>query len=190
METPQITVASGSQDFEAQVIATNPAHDLALIRPLINPFAHMPITFGGPGAKNFPQTKAKFATLAVIRAKDSDSIFACGYPFGESGLVTTMGTIASAWNTQVLLRAEAAGFGFPQQVYNVDLRINPGNSGGPIFRASDGVVVGVAVQSLGSLGIAVPAKFVGEFLTAQGVSWTPADKSSNRTPRPKAAPSH
>jgi len=50
---------------------------------------------------------------------------------------------------------------------------------------SDQALIGVAVQSLGSLGVVVPAKFVIAFLKAQGVSWTPAKIDSGHSMKPK-----
>jgi len=180
VETGRITIAAGTEGFPAVVVATDPSHDLALIRPTVNPFTNMPRTFGGPGAAGLPQATAKSVTFSLTRPRDAEEIFACGYPFGESGLVTTSGTLASAWNSQILVRSEAAGFPYAQEVYTVDLRINPGNSGGPVFRMSDQAVIGVAVQSLGTLGVVVPSKFVTAFLTSQGVSWNPGETSSKK----------
>jgi S1-C subfamily serine protease len=174
------SVTSGTVTYKASVFATKAEHDLAIIRADDNPFTHPPQFFGGSGAKDLPHPKPIFVKLAIERPRDAEEIFACGYPLGEAGLVTTSGTIGSAWNTQVLLRADAAGFGYQQEVYNVDLRINPGNSGGPVFRTSDSSVIGVAVQSLGSLGVVVPAKFVEAFLREQQRTWTAANLSASR----------
>jgi hypothetical protein len=55
-----------------------------------------------------------------------------GAPIGRSNRHTS-GTIASAWNSLVLVRSAAAGFSEPVEVYEVDLRENFGNSGGPVF---------------------------------------------------------
>lgn len=185
VETERITVSSGTFGYSAVLVATDPSHDLALIRPTNNPFTHMPKMFGGPGSVGLPQATVTYVTFSPARPRDAEDIFACGYPLGEPGLITTSGTLASAWNTMALLRAEAAGFSFPVEVYHVDLRINPGNSGGPVFRMSDQALIGVAVQSLGSLGVVVPAKFVIAFLKAQGVSWTPAKIDSGHSMKPK-----
>jgi len=183
----KITMGGVSADFEVDVMSTDPAHDLALIRPHNNPFTHMPKLFEFPGSKSedLPQAKAKFVTFSAKRPRDAEDIFACGYAFGEPSQITTSGTLASGWNSEVLLRAEAAGFPLPAEVYEVDLRINPGNSGGPVFRLSDQSVIGVAVQSHGSLGVVIPAKFVTAFLTSQGVAWTPVKivSSGSKTPR-------
>jgi S1-C subfamily serine protease len=185
VETKSISITAGTTHYSAVLVATDPSHDLALLRPTTNPFSHMQQTFSGPGTAGWPQATAKYVTFSPTRPRDAEDIFACGYPLGEPGLITTSGTIASAWNTKVLLRAEAAGFSFPVEVYNVDLRINPGNSGGPVFRLSDQALIGVAVESFGSLGVVVPAKFVTAFLKSQGVSWTSAKGDSGQSMKPK-----
>ncbi len=160
VETKTLTFASNVQDFAATLIAMDAEHDMAAFDPPINPFTNMPWTFGGPGAENLPQTKATSVHLSVDRPRDGEEVFACGFPFGESGLVTTSGAIASAWKTELLLTAAAAGKTSPIDVYWADLRINPGNSGGPVFRTSDQGVVGMAVELKGSIGVVVPAKYV------------------------------
>jgi S1-C subfamily serine protease len=175
IETRQLTVASSTRYFSAKVVATDPAHDLALIQASGNPFTSMPRTFAGPGSEGLPKATAKAVSISTTRPSDGEDIFGCGYPLGSYGLISTPGTIASAWNSQVLLRAAAAGFSHPIEVYEVDLRENPGNSGGPVFRTADQAVIGVDVQSYGNLAMAVPAKFVAAFLDANKISWQSAD---------------
>jgi len=172
VETKNLTVSSGTVGFPATLIATDPEHDIAVFRPATNPFTNMPKTFGGPGASGSPQTKAAFVHLAVGRPLDGEEIVACGFPFGEPGLVTTSGAIASAWKTEVLTTAKAAGMTIPVEVYWVDLRINPGNSGGPVFRMGDQSVVAMVVELGGSLGSAVPAKYIAEFLKTHDIPFS------------------
>jgi len=173
VQTKNLTVASGTIGFPATLIATDAEHDIAAFRPTTNPFTNMPKTFAGPGAAGLPQTKAAFVHLAVDRPRDGEEIFACGFPFGEPGLVTTSGAIASAWKTEILLTARAVGKTFPVEAYWVDLRINPGNSGGPILRMGDQTVLGMVVELKGSLGIVVPAKYIAEFLKSHDIRSTP-----------------
>jgi S1-C subfamily serine protease len=176
VENQYITAASGTTYFDAKVVATDPAHDLALIQATVNPFTHMPQSYGGLGARGMPQAMAKAVTISTTRPKDGEAIFGCGYPLGSYGLVSTAGNIASAWNNTVLVRAAAAGFSNPVGVYEVDLKTNFGDSGGPVFRTSDQAVIGVDVQTFGSLAIAVPAKFVSAFLDANKISWQPTSR--------------
>lgn len=174
VETSQLTVASASQLFPATLMAADAEHDIAVFHATVNPFTNMPRTFGGPGAAGLPQATAKFVHLALKRPRDGEEIFACGFPFSEAGLVTTSGAIASAWKTDTLNTAEAAEHPLPIEIYQVDLRLNPGNSGGPVFRMHDQAVLGMAVESKGSLGIVVPAKYIAEFLKAHRIQWSSA----------------
>jgi len=164
IDTPQLVVSSGTAGFPAVLMAADPAHDLAAYRPFRNPFNHMAMIEGLHGTDMAPT--ATVARLAVDRAEDGEAIFACGYPLGEAGLVTTSGNIASAWKSEVLKNAQQNGRSILTDTYWVDLRVNPGNSGGPMFRSSDHTVLGMIVEqtpSLGSVGIAVPAKYIAEF---------------------------
>jgi S1-C subfamily serine protease len=171
VDSRSITMASDTLFFPAKVVATDAAHDLALIQATVNPFKKMPTPFTGDAAARIPRATVKSVSISTTRPSDGEEIFACGYPLSSHGLISTSGTIASAWNTQVLLRAEAAGFPGPVGVYEVDLRMNPGNSGGPVFRSSDQAVIGVDVQTFGNLSAIVPAKFVAAFLDANKTSW-------------------
>jgi S1-C subfamily serine protease len=139
----------------ASLVAVDPEHDIAVFRPILNPIID----------RHFNPT---FLTLALARPRDTDEIFACGYPFGALGMVTTSGAIASAWKSQVLLTSKTQS---SVETYWVDLRINPGNSGGPVFRMRDHGVLGMAVEGAGSLGIVVPAKYIAEFLSEQKIEW-------------------
>jgi len=174
VETSHLTISSGSQLFPATWVAADAEHDIAVFHATVNPFTKMPKTFGGSGAAGLPQAKARFVHLALKRPRDGEEIFACGFPFGEPGLVTTSGAIASAWKSDTLNTAKATVLPLPVEIYQVDLRLNPGNSGGPVFRMQDQAVLGMVVESKGSLGIVVPAKYIAEFLKAHGIQWSSA----------------
>src|SRR6185437_5681436 len=90
---------SNAQLIPATLVATDAAHDVAAFHATVNPFTNMPQGFG---IKGVPKTKAALVHLAPARPRDGEEIFACGFPFGDSGLVTTSGTIASAWKYQTL----------------------------------------------------------------------------------------
>lgn len=174
VETSHLTVASASQLFPATLVAADAEHDIAVFHATVNPFTDMPKTFGGSGTAGLSQAKARFVHLALKRPRDGEEIFACGFPFGESGLVTTSGAIASAWKSETLSTAKATVRPLPVDIYQVDLRLNPGNSGGPVFRMQDQAVLGMAVELKGNLGIVVPAKYIAEFLKAHGIQWSSA----------------
>jgi S1-C subfamily serine protease len=187
IDTERIVIASGTMVYPASTVATDPAHDVALIRPINNPFTRTVKLFGGNAAQGFPEGKPTFVTFSVARPRDGEDIFACGYPFGQSGLITTSGTLASAWNTMPLLRAESAGVKFPVEVYWVDLRVSPGDSGGPVFKVSDQSVIGIAVEEATGhgVGIVIPAKFVTAFLKSQGVTFASANTAPDNQPKSK-----
>lgn len=170
--------------FPVEVVATSPEHDLALLHITgDNPFSH-------PDPKlhptNMTQSQVKFVKLLdKTSPAEGEDVFSCGYPFGQESLVTTKGVIASPDARHILLRPAAAGYPYKQTVYEVDLGINPGNSGGPVFATSDQSVIGVAVESLGSLGVVVPAYQVSEFLDKQHREWTSANSPEFVKPQHK-----
>ena len=51
IENGQTIFASGTQYFSARVIASDPAHDLALIQANVNPFTQMPRSYAGPASR-------------------------------------------------------------------------------------------------------------------------------------------
>jgi S1-C subfamily serine protease len=186
VENGHLTVASAGEVFPATFVAADAEHDIAVFHATVNPFTNMSKTFGGPGAVGLRQATAKVVHLAQKRPRDGEDIFACGFPFGEPELVTTSGTIASARKTETLLNAAATGLSRSVEVYLADLKINPGNSGGPVFRRDDQALLGMAVESKGSLGVVVPAKYIAEFLKAHGIQWmTAADIAPAVTKAPQ-----
>ena len=174
VESPRLRLTSAMRFFPATLVAMDALHDIALFRATINPFTNMGMLSMVPTVQGIPQAKAKFVKLDSRRPRDTEEIFACGFPFGEAGLVTTLGAIASAGKTKKLLSDASEAFPWPVDVYWVDLRLNPGNSGGPVFRMKDSVL-GIVVEELGSLGIVVPAKYVVEFLQAHGIKFSSAE---------------
>ncbi|WP_199552551.1 S1C family serine protease [Streptomyces sp. N35] len=143
-ESPQVVVVLQSgRRVPAQVLGTDPALDVAVLRP--------ESTRGLTPARLAPD-----AEPAV-----GDTVLAIGSPLGLSGTVTS--GIVSALDRKVSL-----GDG-DQSALQTDASINPGNSGGPLVDA-DGQVIGIntAIATLdrergGSIGIgfAIP---VGEAL--------------------------
>jgi S1-C subfamily serine protease len=175
VETPRLRITSAMRFFPATLVAMDAAHDIAVFRATVNPFTNMDTLLIVPNIAGIPHARAKFVKLDSRRPRDTEEIFACGFPFGEPGLVTTLGAIASAGKTEKLVTDASEAFPWPVDVYWADLRINPGNSGGPVFRMKDHTVVGVAVEAWGSLGIIVPAKYVVEFLNAQAIKFSSAE---------------
>jgi serine protease Do len=119
--------------FDGQVLGTDPATDVALVK-----------------LKNPP------TNLAVLKLGDSDAmrvgdwVVAIGNPFGLASSVSV--GILSA-------KARNIGAGVYDDFLQTDAAINPGNSGGPLFNLK-GEVIGIntAIVAGGSgIGFAVPS---------------------------------
>ena len=139
---------------EAEILGTNPANDLALLKVNSEAVAHIrPLTLAD-------STQARPGQLAI----------AIGSPFGLGGSVT-VGVISGVGRT---LNSDIAR---PiSGVLQTDALINPGNSGGPLLDRN-GEVVGIntAIQlplnvlsprnlGRGSIGFAVPANTLANLL--------------------------
>ena len=132
---------------EAEILGTNPANDLALLKVNSEAVAHIkPLTLGD-------SSQARPGQLAI----------AIGSPFGLGGSVT-VGVISGVGRT---LNSDIAR---PiSGVLQTDALINPGNSGGPLLdRKGEVVGINTAIQlplnvlsprnlGRGSIGFAVPA---------------------------------
>ena len=115
----RVTFADGFES-KASIIATEPANDLAALRPHVIPDDLIPATLTGS------------AGLSV-----GDEVFAVGNPFGISdslsaGVVSGLGRNFKSTRTGQLLT----------NLIQFDAAVNPGNSGGPLVNR-DGEVVGI-----------------------------------------------
>jgi S1-C subfamily serine protease len=126
---------SDKRKYRAQIVGTDPAHDLAVIQI---------------SAKDVPKAAIGDSKNLVVGQK----VFAIGNPFGLSGTMTR-GIISS-------IRSVRGPRGFIDEAIQTDAAINPGNSGGPLLN-SRGQVIGInsmiltggAEQSAG-IGFAIP----------------------------------
>jgi S1-C subfamily serine protease len=126
---------SDKKKYKAQIVGTDPAHDLAVIQ--------IPI-------KTVPRAEIGDSKNLVVGQK----VFAIGNPFGLNGTMTR-GIISS-------IRQVRGPRGFIDEAIQTDAAINPGNSGGPLLN-SHGQVIGInsmiltggAEQSAG-IGFAIP----------------------------------
>src|SRR5947208_890354 len=110
---------SNQKTYKAEVIGTDPSHDLAVIK--INAPDIVPVTLGD--SKNL-----------VVGQK----VYCIGNPFGLSGTLTT-GIVSS-------LRSVRSMDGTPiDDAIQTDAAVNPGNSGGPMLNAR-GEVIGINFQ--------------------------------------------
>ena len=126
---------SDKKKYKAQIIGTDPVHDLAVIQ-IPN--------------KAVPQAEIGDSKSLVVGQK----VYAIGNPFGLSGTMTR-GIISS-------IRSLKGQRGFIDEAIQTDAAINPGNSGGPLLN-SKGQVIGIntmiltgGVEQSAGIGFAIP----------------------------------
>jgi S1-C subfamily serine protease len=127
------------ESFDVEVVAEDPANDLALVRlheglDVIQKRTQMPI---------------RAARLIADRPREGTAAAVSGYPLGSAVLVTNAGSMATAWSSDVkeLIEPSVAPLVIRQQVdvYLADIVANRGNSGGPVFATETAGVIGVCV---------------------------------------------
>jgi len=126
---------SEKKKYKAQIVGTDPIHDLAVIQ--------IP-------TKNVPQAEIGDSKSLVVGQK----VYAIGNPFGLSGTMTR-GIISS-------IRSLKGQRGYIDEAIQTDAAINPGNSGGPLLNAH-GQVIGIntmiltgGVEQSAGIGFAIP----------------------------------
>jgi S1-C subfamily serine protease len=120
----KVTVKLGDSEktYEAEVVGTDPATDIALLQ------------VDAPDSEIHPLTLGLSAEAEV-----GDPVVAIGNPFGLDRTVTS--GIVSALQRQI---QAPNGFSI-SHVIQTDAAINPGNSGGPLINA-EGEVIGINAQ--------------------------------------------
>jgi S1-C subfamily serine protease len=133
-----LTILTGWRDYTSDVLATDDAHDIALLKPAHEqPFPEI-------GMIQTPTrritVKPLVAKLDPHRLRDGEPVFTSGYPLDLAILITTSGFIASSdpMTYDHATRSVA-------DIYWADLHVNPGNSGGPLFSLESGDVIGMVV---------------------------------------------
>ncbi len=111
---------SDKKKYKAQIVGTDPVHDLAVIQ-IPN--------------KAVPQAEIGDSKNLVVGQK----VYAIGNPFGLSGTMTR-GIISS-------IRSLKGQRGYIDEAIQTDAAINPGNSGGPLLNAR-GQVIGINTMIL------------------------------------------
>ena len=126
---------SDKKKYKAQIVGTDPIHDLAVIQ-IPN--------------KSVPQAEIGDSKSLVVGQK----VYAIGNPFGLSGTMTR-GIISS-------IRSLKGERGYIDEAIQTDAAINPGNSGGPLLNAH-GQVIGIntmiltgGVEQSAGIGFAIP----------------------------------
>jgi S1-C subfamily serine protease len=118
----QVKLGDSDRTYQAKVVGTDPATDLALL------------DVEAPEAQLHPLTLGHSAAMEV-----GDPVVAIGNPFGLDRTVTS--GIVSALQRQI---QAPNGFSI-SNVIQTDAAINPGNSGGPLINAG-GEVIGINSQ--------------------------------------------
>lgn len=146
-----VTVTIGNRGYQATVLGTDPATDLAVIQVTDAPDTLVPMTVGDSTA------------LEV-----GDGVMAIGSPLGLSGSYTT--GIVSALNRPVNT-GEVSGNAVVTNAIQTSAALNPGNSGGALVDAT-GQLVGInsSIATLGTdssgtsgsigIGFAIPTVLV------------------------------
>jgi S1-C subfamily serine protease len=141
----QLTFADGTQS-SAQVTATQPEIDIAVLRANRPPALLIPALLGNPNAMRV-----------------GDEAFVVGHPFGlygsmSSGVISGFGRSFQPPNNGQRLEG----------LIQIDAAVNPGNSGGPLLNR-DGQVVGIITGIVNpteqdvfiGIGLAVPINVAG-----------------------------
>lgn len=167
------------------VVAEDRRNDIALLKLRINPFrmseSERRSDAGDP-------LHLAVAQLRTARPRDGTAIAVSGYPLNESALVTTAGSIASAWSVDIegTLLPDGHGGYAPTDVadrFLADVQANPGNSGGPAYELCDGAVVGMLVATRvtqvdglpgihtnADLGVLIPMELIADFAVKHGAA--------------------
>jgi S1-C subfamily serine protease len=126
---------SDKTKYKAQIVGTDPVHDLAVIQ-IPN--------------KSVPQAEIGDSKALTVGQK----VYAIGNPFGLSGTMTR-GIISS-------IRSLKGQRGYIDEAIQTDAAINPGNSGGPLLNGR-GQVIGIntmiltgGVEQSAGIGFAIP----------------------------------
>jgi S1-C subfamily serine protease len=126
-------IRASFSDAPFTVVDKDEVHDLALLK-LDRPFS-----------PEIPHSVVKFS---VARPDEGSRVAVSGYPLGEDVLVTTSGSIASAWEGKRVQQPVPGrpGLTVPSiaDQFLIDIHLNHGNSGGPVYSPDTSAVIGVA----------------------------------------------
>jgi S1-C subfamily serine protease len=143
--TIELTFADGTTSA-AEIVATQPENDIAVVRALEPPPELVPAVLGNPDS-----------------VRQGSEAYAMGSPFGLSGSIS-VGVISAVNRTFTLQESDVTLHGLIQ----IDAAVNPGNSGGPLLNR-DGHVIGIVTALINptdddvfiGIGLAVPIDVAG-----------------------------
>jgi S1-C subfamily serine protease len=141
----ELTFADGSTS-PAQVVVTQPEHDIAVIRAILPPVDLQPALLGNPAA-----------------VRQGSEAYALGSPFGLYGSVSA-GVISGLDRSFKMPSTGRTLTG----LFQIDAAVNPGNSGGALVDR-DGLLIGIVTALVNpteddvfiGIGLAVPIDVAG-----------------------------
>jgi S1-C subfamily serine protease len=149
-DATDIKVTLGDQTSPCRVVATDSAHDVALLRIARRGLAALPL--------------ADSETVEL-----AEEVRAVGYPLSDvlgSSIKVTQGSVAGIVSKP------------RDKVFQIDAVVNPGNSGGPLLDARGAVIGVVNAQLVGvqisKVGFAVPVNYAKSLLTQNHVAFPTA----------------
>jgi S1-C subfamily serine protease len=162
-------VSSGGGAFRASIKTIDPEHDLAVLQPDRNQAI--------PTVDASRRRQRLTVQLANQRPTAGDAVFAFGFAPYSPALITAVGSITLAVGSQNLIEARKSGDTQLVPVYRAGLNISPSNSGGPLFRSSDGALLGIVSEikdTKENIEIIIPATEIAKVLSANAIKWTVA----------------
>jgi len=164
--------------FRASIMKIDPEHDIALLEPEGSPLKQE-ISAIDSGSR-LHRRPLQTARISVQSPDVAEALFAFGFAMFSPALITTPGSVVSATGSKSLIEAKKSGEPQPVPVLRAKLDINPGNSGGPLFRSSDGALLGIESEigdERGIVATVIPASEIARFLSANAITWNAAAPS-------------
>jgi hypothetical protein len=185
-------VRNGSGAFRASIKVIDAEHDVAVLGHDRNSLQQGPSAIDEASMVHRQGSRA--VRLGAQRPEVADAVFAFGFPTYSPALITTAGSVVLAVGSKNLIEARKSGDTELVPVYRAKLDISPGNSGSPLFRATDGALLGI-VSEIGDerepVATIIPATQIAKVLAANGITWSAAPfwqagSSSSKSSRKKA----
>ncbi len=128
---------------EVAAVARDATADVALLRTT-KPFSMTANILASSNPSENITQQHSVAVLSSGPLQDGERIATSGYPLEEPVLITTSGYIAGSPIQQLEVpRGHPAWPFLSKRVVLADMQVNFSNSGGPVYRGSDGAVIGL-----------------------------------------------